>query len=367
MNLNQDIAYKELSSFFQKNPTPLVVFGTGTSCAIDSRFGMSKLIDKLIEKVPSFIRGRTSYEKEWSDVVKALGNNNDLELAMNNVKTDELVNIIVKVSGTLIANLDKEFCNKIFRREIEWPASILFKRLVDRLPESDRILHVVTPNYDMLAEYVFEVIGIPYINGFWGNVCKKFNWELSSRSIKLNKEYIQTRNKISFIWKDLKHINLYKVHGSINTFWFENEVVQNDLWSWNPPEDCERVMVTPGLSKYEKLTHFRKELIEQYDKILETKDSFLFIGYGFNDTHIERYIIPKLKTQKCSGIIVTRDSNSRIQNLLNESENLWLVCMEDKSGNSGTRIFNKQYKDWLYLYDKQLWNINKFTRELIGD
>jgi len=367
MKLTQAIAYKEITSFFRKNPTPLVVLGTGISCAIDSRFGMSNLKDELIEKVPSSIKGKTQLEKEWTDVIKALIANNDLENAMNNVKTEELINIVVKNAGNLIASLDEEFCKKIYSGEIEWPCSILFKRLVDRLPESDRALHVVTPNYDMLAEYAFEKIKIPYINGFWGNIYKRFNWEQSNRLIRLSKENILKRGKITHVWNDLKHINLHKVHGSLNTFWFNDEVIENNLWSWDPPENCERVLVTPGISKFEKLAHFRKELILQFDKTLETKDSFLFIGYGFNDTHIECYIRPKLKTQKCNGIIVTRDDNVRIQKLLKESDNLWLICMEEVSGKSGTRIFNKQYDDWLYLHDKQLWNIQEFTKELIGD
>lgn len=367
MILTQEIAYKELSGFFLKNSSPLVIFGTGTSCALDWRFGMEKLKDELIDKVPSFIRGIDNLEKEWTSVVSALKANENLEHAMNNVKSEDLVNIIVCISGNLISILDQEFCNKILNKEIEWTASILLKRLVDGLSESDRVLHVVTPNYDMLAEYAFEVNGIPYINGFWGSICKKFNWEQSKRSIKLSKEKIQKGNKISFNWNYLKHIELHKVHGSINTFLLNNEVVENNLWSWNPPVNCERIIVTPGVSKYEKLALFRKELFKQFDAVSEIKDSFIFIGYGFNDTHIESYLFKKLKDQKCSGIIVTRDNNPRIENLLKESDNLWLICMEEESGKSGTRIFNKQYDDWLYLYDKQLWNIQKFTKELIGD
>lgn len=34
---------------------------------------------------------------------------------------------------------------------------------------------------------------------------------------------------------------------------------------------------------------------------------------------------------------------------------------------NGTRIKNKEYDDWLYLYDKELWNIKEFTKEIIGD
>ena len=367
MVLTQEIAYKEITGFFQNNPTPLVVFGTGISCALDWRFGMINLKNELIDKVPSFIKGITQLEIEWTDVVKALNVSADLEHAMDSVKSDELLNIIIDTTSKLITTLDKEFCFKIYNNEVEWSGSKLFKRLVDGLPPTDRTLHVVTPNYDMLAEYAFEKNKIPYINGFYGVINKGLNWEHCKRSIRLSKEITQGRNKLKIDWKELKHINLYKVHGSINTFLYKDEVVENNLWTFDPPKNCERVMVTPGISKLGKVVNFRKELFGPFDEISERKDAFLFIGYGFNDSHIEKYIQTKLKTQKCNGLIVTRDDNARIQKLLKESDNLWLICMEEVSGKSGTRIFNKQYDDWLYLHDKQLWNIQEFTKELIGD
>jgi hypothetical protein len=57
MVLTEEIANKEITDFFLKNPSPLIVFGTGTSCAIDIRFGMAKLKEELIEKVPLSILG----------------------------------------------------------------------------------------------------------------------------------------------------------------------------------------------------------------------------------------------------------------------------------------------------------------------
>ncbi|WP_169717699.1 hypothetical protein SPSIL_045390 [Sporomusa silvacetica DSM 10669] len=39
--LTKKVAYSELQAFF--NQKPLVLFGTGTSCAVDGRFGMTAL------------------------------------------------------------------------------------------------------------------------------------------------------------------------------------------------------------------------------------------------------------------------------------------------------------------------------------
>lgn len=367
MILTEEIVNKGITDFFLKNPSPLIVFGTGTSCAIDIRFGMSKLKEELIEKVPQIILGKIDLEKEWFEVVNNLNSNIDLEHSMDRVKSEELIKTIVNITAEFVSLLDRDYLNKIYFGEIEWPCSFLLKRLVDGLPESSPILHVVTPNYDMLAEYAFERCNIPYINGFWGNICKKIDWNNCQRTIKMKKDSNVKGKKKESRWNDLKHINLYKVHGSLNTFLVNGEVIENNFWHSAPPENCERLMITPGMSKYEKITTYRNELLRKYDEVVEGMNSFLFMGYGFNDTHIERYVRQKLTTQKCHGIIVTRDYNDRIQELMNESDNLWLICMEEKSSKQGTRIFNKRYEDWLYLYDKQLWEMSLFTKFFIGD
>ncbi|NQU63488.1 MAG: hypothetical protein HQ517_04275 [SAR324 cluster bacterium] len=136
---------------------------------------------------------------------------------------------------------------------------------------------------------------------------------------------------------------------------------------WNPPDFAERVIITPGINKYEKITKFREELLGQADQAIKKENVFLFIGYGFNDNHLETYINPKLKNQNCLGLIVTRDSNERIDKLMDESENLWLVCKKNKRNCENTIIHNKKYTAGLELPDKKLWDITEFTQEILGD
>ena len=125
-------------------------------------------------------------------------------------------------------------------------------------------------------------------------------------------------------------------------------------------------MITPGISKYQILQDYRQELLSYADTEIDKASRFLFLGYGFNDTHLEAYIKQKLITQACKGLIVTRDSNSRIESLLNQAENLWLVCKVQEGDVEGTRIFNKQYAGWVVLPAKMLWDISTFTTEILG-
>ncbi|MGA1825179.1 MAG: SIR2 family protein [bacterium] len=358
--LTKEIAYKEFQKYFQDKP--FVLFGTGMSCAIDNRFSMDSLKEHLLKELIGEQLNSTQ-QTEWDSVIKSLNAGVDFESAMNSVKADGLINKIVTITGDFVSSLDFEYSQKILNGSKNWPASSLFKKLVDKLPGTDRELHVATPDYDMLAEYAFEKAGIPYINGFYGGVARHLDWEQSRRSITYIDKVPQSK-KIKPVAREKKHIALYKVHGSLNLFLINDILIENNALLYMPtPKETERLIITPGLSKYEKLHQFRKELLGKFDDAVEKHSFFLFLGFGFNDKQLNTCtIINKLKNQKCNGLIITKDTNSRIDELLSKAENLWLIC---RSG-SGTLIKNKKYSTPLLLQDEELWKVDIFTKKILG-
>ncbi|NLY02138.1 MAG: hypothetical protein GXY83_39140 [Rhodopirellula sp.] len=358
--LTEDAAVDALRSFFRNKP--FLFFGTGMSCALDIRFGMFALKDALIAGIQRC--ALTAAQKiEWDAVVSALNNGTDLENALNSVNDQDLLKILTGLTGDFIAGFDKDYAYRIAAGESQWPATGIVKRLVDTLPEGDRILHALTPNYDMLFEYACDVVGVSYTNGLFGGVERRKDWKAVDRAM-LEPEQICQGRKMRTVYKPRKHVRLYKVHGSLNYFFHRNAVIENDAWMWNPPDYAERVMITPGLSKYQTLQRYRQELLQSADAAIDRATHFLFLGYGFNDGHLEEYIKRKLITQASHGLVITRDSNERIESLLAQSDNLWLVCkMENEDG---TRIYNKQYPDWLTLPGRSLWDICEFTKQILG-
>lgn len=272
---------------------------------------------------------------------------------------------ITTITGSFVAALDREYAFRIANGDAEWPAIHFIKRLVDTLPEGDRILHTLTPNYDMMFEYACDRAGVLYTNGFVGGVERRTDWDAAYRAL-LVPGQVSHGKQMKTVYKHRKHIRLYKVHGSLNYFFHRNSVIENNAWTWNPPEFSQRVIITPGLSKYQTLQSYRQELLNKADVAIERASRFLFLGYGFNDKHLEEYIKRKLAVQGCTGLIITRDSNARIESLLSASANLWLVCKEQDSQNNGTRIYNRQYSNWLCLPHKTLWSVGEFSRQLFG-
>lgn len=358
--LTEDSAIEAIREFFRGKP--FVFFGTGMSCALDLRFGMPALRDALIERMQHQTLDEDQ-SNEWMDVTECLHQGGDLEGALNSVSNHELLRVVATITGEFIASLDKQFAYAIAQGNTEWPAINLLNRILATLPDSDPVLHVLTPNYDMLFEYSCDYSATPYTNGLFGGVERKEDWSAIDRALMLPYKARQG-TRIKTFYRHRKHIRLYKVHGSLNYFLHRGAVIENNAWMWDPPDFTERVMITPGLSKYKALQRYRRELLQFADDAVESATHFLFLGYGFNDSHLEEYMKRKLVTQSTQGLIVTRDSNPRIESLLEEADNLWLICKATEG--DGSRIFNKRHSGWLSLPDQNLWDVRQFTNRIFG-
>lgn len=363
--LTKKIAYEAMQNFF--NNKPFVLFGTGPSIAMDKNFGMEKLKNFLCEEISK--ETLTGSEKnEWDRVVEVLDRDNNLESALNEVKEKNLIKKIIGLTFKLLGKLNKKYNWQILSGKKTWTGLPLFKRLVNGLPATDRVLHAATTNYDLLAEYALEREQIPYITGFCGGIYRRLDWKQAHQSMTyIEYEKYPRSKKIKKITKIKKHIRLYKVHGSLNTFMLNNEIVENNYWMRDCPGNAERVMIMPGAQKYERLHDYRQALLNEYDDAIEKHNAFLFIGFGFNDDQlINHSFLKKLINNKCPALIITRGSNDKIENLLSKSDNIWLICKQPGGGEKTTMICNSRYKDNLYLNSKQLWDSSQFAAEFLG-
>lgn len=360
--LDETEARQYLRNFFREKP--LIFFGTGLSCALDSRFGMPALKDALLSDMNENELSDVQ-KQEWGNVKKNLQVKNDLENALNEVNSHELLRKIVDCTGRFISKLDKEHSYRIAMKESIWPGTLLIKKMVETLSEQDGILHVLTPNYDMLFEYACESANILYTNGFVGCLHKRIDWVSAARSLQYKDSIAHGKNSIRQIDKNKKHVRLYKVHGSLNYFYHDDELIENNSWMWEPPVFAQRVIITPGISKFEILQKYRQELLARADNAISEASSFLFLGYGFNDNHLEEYIKRKLITHASHGLIITRSINEKTIQLLHEAKNLWVICADNENSDN-SKIYNSQYTDWLILPGLKIWDVHEFYSNILG-
>ncbi|MGI9278540.1 MAG: hypothetical protein ACR2PX_02795 [Endozoicomonas sp.] len=356
--LTWEIARQALENFFSEKP--FILFATGTSCALDRDFGMPALEQNLKTELSTGLN--KTQHKEWQNVLSALASNpNNFEGAMDCIKDDELTEKVVNNTALFVAKLDQQYAPDLLTGEKAWPAAKMISTLFERYTRSaDKILSCATPNYDLLGEYSFYHSGIPYLTGFSGELCRDLNWKRASKGMVSYR--LAGRNTRKII---KPHIRLFKPHGSLNTFHLNNRIVQCDAWIKEPPKHVQRAMITPGTEKYQRLHSYRSDLLAEYDKAVDTHNRFLFLGFGFNDTQLVNATFKrKLQQEQCEGVIITRDTNERIEEWVRNSPKLWVVCKQEKS--DSTRIRNSQYDGWLELDDYQLWNFEEFTQVILG-
>ena len=357
--LTKEIAYKALQTFFDQKP--FVLFATGTSCAVDIEFGMGALERHLNNKItPDILTAEQA--SEWNAVLGRLDNHGDFESAMDGIKDHDLLNIVLKETALCVSNAEQKHALNVLQGSTRWPAI----EIVNQLTNKFDILHIATPNYDLLAEYAFTHAEILYTTGFWGGVIRILDWGQAVRQMTYAENVSTSKTRMRKVTRFKKHIRLYKVHGSLNTYVLNGQVIETDAWH-NNPNDVERLIITPGMAKHEKLHKYRDILLKKYDSAVAEHTAFLFLGFGFNDNQLVMNAInPKLVNHDCPALIITRDSNPQIERLLRRAKNTWLVCKNQHDGDDATRIFNTEYKNWLTLPDKRLWQFDAFATEIMG-
>lgn len=360
MDLTKEVAYQAIADFFTEKP--FVLFGTGTSCALDLNFGMPALEKHLRAELTNDMT--ELQEKQWQQVVSALdGNTHDFESAMDFIKDEDLTNRIVELTASFVAYHDNIYAHSIMSGACDWPAGSLLKKLVETLPQSDKQLHVATPNYDLLAEYALVRYKVPYITGFYGEFMRRYDWGEAKKIVQsIKKDMGKPRRPVKIV--ECKHVRLHKPHGSLNTFEWESQIVECNGWLIKKPEGVVRAMITPGTAKYQRLHKDRAQLAE-YDSAVGNHTSFLFLGFGFNDSQlVNNAFRQKLEQDQCHALVITRDSNPRIEGWLQKCKNMWIICKQE--GSDKSRIYNSNFKNWLHIDDKEIWRFDVFTNEFLG-
>lgn len=358
--LTEEIACEEVEKIFDRNSAPLVIFGTGTSCAVDETFGMKALRCHLEKKIGTY-KLNAIQKQQWSKVIEDLENDIDFEHAMSNVEDDGLLKLIINETAALLISKEKEVAFGLLTGMVKWPAIDFIKHL-NRIYDK---LHVVTTNYDCLAEYAFTSANIPYITGYSYGVCGRLDWSRAHESMAIYKK-LSSGKKTRKIKHYKNHICLYKIHGSLNNFIFENDIIEiNSLMYMDElPEEIERFMITPGTSKYEKLLTGNSALLERFSSQRNNHNFFVFIGFGFNDSHIVNSDLKnKLIKRKCPAVLLTKDINDNIKEYMESCENLWTIYSAD-NGN-GTNIYNYKYNNTLYI-EHNYWEADRFCKKFLG-
>lgn len=326
----------------------LLVVGSGLSIA-EGIPGMWPLGEHLKKAIPP--RLVLFPDSAWDDVVKALDAGDHLEAAMGrtNLKSTT-VDAIVDETARLI--LDKEL--EVFSKVISGAKTLPFTTFVKHLFKGGRRFHLITPNYDRLVELATEVAGIGVDTRFVGSL---LGYSDPKRSADVHRESYMVGKNPAF--RPIANLCVHKPHGSLDWFDVGGKVVRCPINIGLTP-----IIITPGASKYRE--SFRWAFDDQRtsgNRGVANSNSLMFIGYGFNDDHLEQHLCPDLKFAKPT-VIMTKQLSENARQAIANSNGIKVIALSAVSDTDlRTRISTSDGEE--IVVDEQLWHLDGFNKGVI--
>ncbi len=330
-----DLNYqKQAQDFYGK--APVIILGSGASAA-HGMPGMDTLANHLVANTDTASLSVAEIET-WENFCRLLQNKVDLEAALHQVTaSEELTSRIVKSTWDLINSDD----SKIFQKSLQNTSMFPLSRLLEHMFKSSlKIINVVTTNYDRLAEYACDQGRIYHYTGFTHGFCRQLAAPTEINSA--------------------RRANIWKVHGSLD--WFQSPLEDTVALSniQGIPYGYQPQIVTPGTQKYQK-THFEpfRSIINNADQALNEAGSYLCIGYGFNDEHIQPKLMLKCLRQSTPITIITYELSASAKKLILEGKAQNYLAIERGESDDQSIVYSSLDRNPLKV-DKNIWSLEGY-------
>ena len=315
----KDKIFKLIQKFL-KNP-PVIIWGSGTT-------------------IPYGLPSMDDLKKYLNPEIKAKDKDANLEATLGKIDDENKIDKIKEIIRSQVLNKNLGCLKKSIQTPNYFEAiETMIKKFYKAHPQN---INIVTTNYDCILEYALSQAGYNFTDGFTGKALSQFNPACFGKT---------------------RSINLIKVHGSLNWFFDHNDNI------FYLPCECKfdnlkYAMVLPAREK--KYQSAFKEpyrtLIWKSDDIIENANSFLVIGFGFNDEHLTPKIDSKIKTGT-PIVIVTKQATDSCKNKLTNAKKYCLF----ESKKNGTKITFTEKKNTIekpIALKENYWQLNKFMEVL---
>lgn len=284
---------------------------------------------------------------EWKPVEEMLDEGHHLEAALDAISHESpVIDRIIDASAALILSAERPALDRLSRGEDRFPLAELLPRLA-----VGGTARVITTNYDRLVELAAEMAGLFLDCGFVGSHYAACNPELSHAS--LRSAILKRGRKQKFEYRS--HVVLDKPHGSLD-WYLKDEMPIRSPYELALP----RLMITPGQSKYHRgyeqpFDHH----INHGNQAVDRASGIIAIGFGFNDSHLQRHLEPRIK-QGLPCLIITRELTEAASALLEVSSN---VIGIERLPPDATRIHTASGTEDLPA--SNLWQLDNFIDEVL--
>lgn len=335
-----DLNYqKQAQEYYGK--APVIIMGSGASAACGMS-GMSALAQHLITHTD--VSGLSDPELgAWKHFCEVLDSGVDLESALHQITTsEELTSRIVKATWSLINSEDLE----IFQKSLQDSGMFSLSRLLEHMFRSSlKKINIITTNYDRLVEYACDHMRIHHYTGFTHGFFRQ----------------LATPAEV----KSARKVNIWKVHGSLD--WFQSPMGDTVALSNISviPSDYKPQIVTPGTQKYQK-THLEpfRSIINNADLAISEAASYLCIGYGFNDEHIQPKLMMKCLREKTPVTIITYALSESAKRLIIDGNAENYLAIEKGETDDQSIIYSSLYAGPITV-EKNIWSLEGYLSVII--
>ncbi len=320
---------------------PVIVLGSGASIAHQIR-GMGALADYLRDNLD--LQGQEE-EDAWALIRPALANGDGLEEALQmTTAPTSMVRKIVNLTWEAIASDDLALLQRAAIGQEAFPLSDLIRAL---FRSTNNTINIVTPNYDRVAEYATDVTGFIHATGFVPGLIRRRE---GSDNIHVRKGNHPART-----------VRIWKVHGSLDWFEDTNGTVVCLPLSKQLTDGFLPLIVTPGVSKYER-THDEpfRSTIQGADAALDSAEAFLCVGYGFRDRHIQPKLVERCKQKNVPIVVLSKTITDEARQFLTKNAGATYMAMEDCD--EGTRVYTPETPHGEIIEDQKIWSFEEFNK-----
>ena len=323
---------------FQRCPT--IILGSGASIP----HGLPSM-DVLGNYLRNNLRAHGDPEQSaWRQVKAALERGDHLEASLEGRSVPEtLLAKIVALTWKCVNDKDRVLLNASASNGSEFALGLLLSRMFNSTRTE---LHVVTTNYDRVAEYACNSKSILFQTGFAPGYVQR--WESTG----------QVRFKRG--GNAARVVKIWKIHGSLD--WFrttEEKIVGLPVFEL-PCGKYTPLIVTPGLNKYETTYQdpFRTT-INGADRALNAASAFLCVGFGFRDKHIHPKIIERCQDKNVPIVVLARKLTEEAKDFLESKAGTRYLGVEEHD--DGSRVYSPEFPGGAQVPAGDLWSLQGFN------
>ncbi|RAX47309.1 hypothetical protein DQ353_19225 [Arthrobacter sp. AQ5-05] len=296
--LNPQVIYTHIQDMFTSGITTVV--GSGLSCAYGLP-GMGALADGLVVSVPPLILKAGHSEENWLVVEEQLNRGVGLEAALDSLPSDDpIISLVVASTAQIILDAESTAMSTMLASN----EPCMLGKLLIYVTKANIAADVITTNYDRIIELACALAGITVDTGFSGNSIGRYD-EVSSRS---QLQVVKRPGGRKPVVALKSHVRLSKPHGSLDWYDYFGHPVRSEI-----PLQSRRLMITPGLSKYR--SGYDRPFDSQKSratKAIDDASSLLFVGYGFNDDHLQTHLDPQFNMNTKTTVLARTLTNSAL-------------------------------------------------------